>query len=208
MTQPASFITGDSVLTGSKNALAFMQSVKTQLNPLGTFDPESIYATSGIYTTPAMSKTVRGVGFMSGNAINYDTFKARGSKLIVAHGTSDPVFSSNDTKNWYKSLDTAYAGNAGIFARYFQIPGMNHCSGGATTDKFDMVTALVNWVEKGQAPDSVTATARDQSYLYAAPWASFKPDSFSLLTPGTTRPLCAYPKVANSTDNGASWSCK
>jgi feruloyl esterase len=208
MMQPSLFITGDSVLTGSTNALAFMQSVKTQLKPNGVYDPELIFATAGIYTTPSMSKTQRGVGFMSGNSISYDTFKARGSKLIVAHGTSDPVFSSNDTKTWYKDLNTAYGGNAATFARYFQIPGMNHCAGGAATDKFDMVSALVNWVEKGIAPDSVTAAARDQSYLYTGAWAPFKPDSFALLQPGTSRPLCAYPKVANSTDNGATWSCK
>ena len=205
-TQPSTLITGDSVLTGSSNALAFMQSVKTLFNPTGTVDPESIYATSGIYTTPAMSKT-RGEGFMSGNSIKYDTFKARGAKLIVAHGTSDGVFSSNDTKSWYKTLDTAYGGKAGEFAKFFPIPGMNHCSGGSATDKFDMVTALVNWVEKGEAPTAVSASSRDQNYLYTTVngWASYKP---TLIAAGINRPLCAYPTVARSTDGGTTWTCK
>ena len=202
---PGTVINGDSVLTGSANALAFMRSVRTLLVTSGLVDPESIYATSGIFTTPSMSKTQRGVGFMSGNSLNYDTFRSRGSKLIVAHGTSDPVFSSNDTRNWYVALNTAYGSDASSFARYFPIPGMNHCSGGAATDKFDMLTALVNWVEKGVAPDSVAATSRDQSYAYTGAWAAFKP---TLIAAGVARPLCAYPKVARSSNGGTSWTCQ
>src|ERR1017187_3317271 len=86
-----------------------------------------------------LQRSQRGVGFMPGNSLSYDTFRARGSKLIVAHGTSDPVFSPNDTKNWYTALNAAYGGNASTFARFFPIPGMNHCTGGPATDKFDMV---------------------------------------------------------------------
>jgi feruloyl esterase len=38
---------------------------------------------------------------------------------------------------------------------------MGLCGGGsATLDTFDMLTASVSWIEKGQAPDSVTATGR------------------------------------------------
>ncbi len=205
---PSNIITGDTVTGGSANALAFMLSVRTRQNTVGTVDPDLIYATSGIYTTPSMSKTERGVGFMPGNSLDYNTFRDRGSKLIVAHGTSDPVFSSNDTRNWYVDLNNAYYGNAPAFARYFPIPGMNHCSGGPATDKFDMVTALVNWVERGEAPDSVSASSRKQDYLYTTAnfWASYKPAS--LIASGITRPLCAYPKQARSTDNGATWTCQ
>jgi feruloyl esterase len=203
---PGSIITGDEVITGSTNALAFMNSVKTQVIPGGTVDPDLIYATSGIFTTQSMSKTERGVGFMSGNGINYDVFRTRGSKLIVAHGTSDPVFSSNDTRNWYTALDAAYAGKAADFARYFPIPGMNHCSGGPATDRFDMLKALVDWVENGVVPASVSASSRDQNYQYTGPWESYRPTS--LIAAGITRPLCAYPTQAKSTDGGATWTCQ
>ncbi len=37
---------------------------------------------------------------------------------------------------------------------------MNHCAGGPATDQFDMLSALVDWVEQGKAPASVTASAR------------------------------------------------
>lgn len=202
---PGTLVTGDTIFK-SPNALAWQRSVRTSLTPGGTVDPEAIYATSGIFAMPAMSKTVRGEGFMSANSVSYDKFKARGAKLIVAHGTSDPVFSSNDTRNWYKALDAAYGGKAADFARYFPIPGMNHCSGGPATDKFDMVGALVNWVENGVAPDSVIATSRNQEYAYTGSWAAYMPNK--LLTAGITRPLCAYPKVARTTDGGTTWACK
>ena len=44
------------------------------------------------------------------------------------------------------------------FARLFLVPGMNHCSGGSyALDSFDSLSAIVNWVEQGTAPDSMTA---------------------------------------------------
>ena len=36
----------------------------------------------------------------------------------------------------------------------FLVPGMAHCGGGPSLDHFDMLSAVVNWVEKGDAPDS------------------------------------------------------
>jgi feruloyl esterase len=60
---------------------------------------------------------------------------------------------------------------------------MSHCQGGpATLDNFDMLTAVVDWVENGKAPDSVVAKGK----------------SF----PGRTRPLCAYPKYAHYKGQG------
>jgi hypothetical protein len=32
------------------------------------------------------------------------SFQSHGRKLIVAHGTADPVFSSDDTVAWYRGL--------------------------------------------------------------------------------------------------------
>jgi tannase/feruloyl esterase len=41
------------------------------------------------------------------------------------------------------------------FARYSQIPGMGHCSGGPATDSFDQLAAIVEWVENGTGSGSV-----------------------------------------------------
>jgi poly(3-hydroxybutyrate) depolymerase len=161
-----------------------------------------INATSPTYPENALS-------FMTPpNPSNLGTLKNRGAKMLVYHGTSDPIFSSDDTTAWYESLRSANNGDAANFARFFRVPGMNHCSGGPATDQFDMLTPLVNWVEKGQAPDSVTASARGTGNAggvnadLPASWAANR-----------TRPLCAYPKVARykgsgSIEDAANFSCQ
>jgi feruloyl esterase len=149
-------------------------------------------ATSGVYTESALSFMV------PPNPTDLATLKNRGAKLMVYHGTSDPIFSSNDTTAWYDGVRTANGGSADNFARYYPVPGMNHCSNGPTADQFDMLTPLVNWVEKGVAPDSVTATARGAGNAggvnasVPATWAAAR-----------TRPLCPYPKAAKYKGSGS-----
>jgi hypothetical protein len=47
------------------------------------------------------------------------------------------------------------------WSRLYLSPGMGHCGGGsAALDSFDLLSAVVDWVEKGTAPASVTATGR------------------------------------------------
>jgi feruloyl esterase len=147
-------------------------------------DAPRIFATSGVYSESSWS-------FMTPpDETNLSVLKSRGAKLIVYHGTSDPVFSSNDTTDWYQRLMTANGGDASNFARLYTVAGMNHCSGGPAADQFDMLTPMIAWVEQGKAPDSIVATARDAGNALPNPevpadWGSNR-----------TRPLCAYPKVA------------
>jgi hypothetical protein len=118
------------------------------------------------------------------NPTQLSTLKARG-KLIVVHGTADPVFSADDTMAWYDALKAADA-SAPDYARLFLVPGMNHCAGGPATDRFDMLTELENWVEKGTAPDVVRATVNPADPdVVAAGWPATR-----------SRPLCPYPKQA------------
>jgi hypothetical protein len=115
---------------------------------------------------------------------NLSTFSANGGKLIFFHGDSDPWFSPLDTLQYYQSLAPANGGAEKVaeFSRMFLVPGMNHCAGGPSLDQFDMLSAVVNWVEKGVAPDSVIATGK--------------------AFPGRSRPLCAYPTHAQYTGSG------
>ena len=161
-----------------------------------------VNTTSGIYTESAMS-------FMTPpSPSNLGVLKNRGAKMVVYHGTSDPIFSSDDTTAWYDALRAANNGDASNFARFFRVPGMNHCSGGPAVDQFDMLTPLVNWVEKGQAPDSVPASARG-----AGNSGGVNTDLPAAWSATRTRPLCAYPKVAKYKGSGniedaASFSCQ
>ncbi|MFL6688136.1 tannase/feruloyl esterase family alpha/beta hydrolase [Paraburkholderia graminis] len=162
-------------------------------------DAPKIFATSGAYAESSWS-------FMTPpDETNLGALKRRGAKLMVYHGTSDPVFSSNDTTDWYQRLMAANGGDASSFARLYTVAGMNHCSGGPAADQFDMLTPMIAWVEQGKAPDSVIATARDASNALPnsevpANWGA-----------GRTRPLCPYPKVARyksgDVNSAASFSC-
>ena len=127
---------------------------------------------------------------------------------MVYHGVSDPIFSAADTGTWYDGLTANNDGDASNFARFYRVPGMNHCSGGPTADQFDMLTPLVNWVEKGIAPDSVVATVRGAGNAggvnteLPADWSATR-----------TRPLCPSPKVAKYSGSGdkelaANFSCQ
>jgi hypothetical protein len=163
-------------------------------------DAPLIEAASGVYRESAMD-------FMAPpEATKLDPLRQRGAKMIVYHGTSDPVFSSDDTAGWYERLQATHGGDAASFARYFPVPGMNHCSGGPATDQFDMLSALVNWVEQGQAPQSVTASARGPG---AAVVNAEVPADWS---PRRTRPLCPYPRVATysggDAEAAASFACR
>jgi hypothetical protein len=125
---------------------------------------------------------------------NLTTFSGNGGKLIFFHGDSDPWFSPLDTLDYYKSLEAANGGANEVekWSRLFLVPGMSHCGGGPSLDHFDMLTAILDWVQKGVAPESVLATG--QAF------------------PGRSRPLCAFPKHAQymghgKTENASNFSC-
>jgi feruloyl esterase len=152
-------------------------------------DAAKLYAESGVYTKSAWD-------FMMASSTDLAAYRNHGGKLLIVHGVSDPIFSIQDTINWWKEVNQANAGSAADFVRLFAVPGMNHCAGGPATDQFDAFTALVNWVEKKTAPEQITATAGRNT-----PW------------PGRTRPLCAYPKQARyrgagSIEEAASFACQ
>ncbi|MBS1805595.1 MAG: tannase/feruloyl esterase family alpha/beta hydrolase [Acidobacteria bacterium] len=126
---------------------------------------------------------------------NLSTFSGSGGKLIFFHGDSDPWFSPLDTLGYYKSLAETNGGAEKVdeWSQIFLVPGMAHCGGGPSLDHFDMLSAVVNWVEKGTAPESVIATGK--------------------AFPGRSRPLCAYPKHAHyigsgNTEEASNFQCR
>lgn len=159
-------------------------------------DAPKIFATGGSFTQSAMA-------FMTPpNPTALATLKARG-KLIVVHGTADPVFSADDSIAWYTALQAADS-TAASYARLFLVPGMNHCGGGPATDRFDMLSALEAWVERGTAPDAVRATVNPADPdVVAAGWPATR-----------SRPLCAHPLQARlkagatNTEDAASFECR
>ena len=113
------------------------------------------------------------------------SFSGHGGKLLFYHGVSDPWFSALDTLDYYQKMGEANGGADSVagWSRLFMVPGMGHCSGGeAALDRFDLLTAVVDWVEKGTAPEGVVATGK--------------------AFPGRSRPLCGYPKHAHYKGQG------
>lgn len=119
------------------------------------------------------------------------TFAGSG-KMIVYNGMSDQGMATPHIVRWYEEM-VAATGDAGREAvRFFGVPGMLHCGGGEATDRFEMLEAIVAWVEEGRAPDRIIATG----------------DAF----PGISRPLCPYPLIARYTGGNpaseASFACR
>ncbi|KFZ37641.1 esterase [Shewanella mangrovi] len=159
-------------------------------------DAPKIYATDATYTEAGMD-------FMPPvDPTDMGTLRDRGAKILAIHGTSDPVFSVQDTINWYNGLEAANTNEADKFARLYLVPGMNHCGRGPATDKFDALDKLVSWVEDGTEPEAIEASVRADNAELPADWSAQR-----------TRPLCPYPQIATyngsgSVEDAASFSCK
>jgi hypothetical protein len=159
------------------------------LNPVG---PPFSAATMDVDARAAAAASSAGdVLSATSTWTNLNTFSNRGGKLMFFHGVSDPWFSALDTIDYYERMTKANGGPAQVtnWSRLYLAPGVGHCAGGPVAlDQFDMLSALVDWVEKGTAPASVTATGR--------------------ALPGRSRPLCAYPQYAHYKGTGDTQDAK
>lgn len=119
-----------------------------------------------------------GMEAVNATSTDVSAFVSRGGKLIFFHGMADGIFAPQDTIDYVDALRQKYD-RAESFARLYLVPGMAHCAGGPAFDSFDALTAVVNWVEKGEAPADLIAEGN--------PHSPFK---------GQSRPLCAHPSQA------------
>jgi feruloyl esterase len=122
------------------------------------------------------------------------SFKKRGGKLLMTYGWADPILQPMMGVNYYEQAVEKNGPDTPAFFRLFMIPGMGHCSGGIGPDRNDPMTAVIDWVEKGKAPESIAASRVVDNKVVR------------------TRPLCAYPKVARysgqgSIDDAANFRC-
>jgi feruloyl esterase len=161
-------------------------------------DAPKIYANDATFTESAMD-------FMTPPDVDSPKLmklREAGHKMIIYHGQADPVFSVNDTIQWYQRLNANVHGQADSFVRLFTEPGGTHCGGGVALDKFDALSALMDWVEKGKAPEQIIATVNPANKEVPASWSQRR-----------TRPLCPYPSYAAYSGSGdgedaASFVCR
>ncbi|KAI4960814.1 hypothetical protein J4E86_002439 [Alternaria arbusti] len=103
-------------------------------------------------------------------------FKESGGKLLMYHGQQDNQITSFNTNRFYEHLrgNNTYA-DMDTWTRFFRISGMFHCStgpgawvlgqGGNAAQagipfdaQHNVLAAMVDWVEKGIAPDFIEGT--------------------------------------------------
>ena len=130
------------------------------------------------------------------NADNPDlsAFNKRGGKLLMTYGWADAILQPMMGVDYYERASKVNGPKTTDFFRLFMVPGMAHCGGGVGPDRHDPVTAIIDWVEKGKAPDTLIASKVVNNQVVR------------------TRPLCPYPQVARykgtgSIDDAANFSC-
>lgn len=165
------------------------------------------------------------------NAVNpgLRRFAAHRGRIIQYHGLNDPAIAPYSI-TYYEFVprfegrgegrDARGAGGhrrgalrrVQEFYRYYNVPGMGHCTGGPGANAFgqqgspavpadpehDALLALRRWVEEGVAPEAIVAT----KYNNNAPSDGVQ----------FTRPLCPYPQTATYKREGdpadaASFAC-
>ncbi len=121
-------------------------------------------------------------------------FRARGGKLLLAHGWSDPALNARSTIEYFKAVQ-ARTPQASSFTRLFTMPGVLHCAGGSGCDEADWAGTIRRWVETGEAPSRIIARKQRGTQVLR------------------THPLCAYPMTARyngtgNTDDAAAFICR
>lgn len=131
-----------------------------------------------------------------------DDARKHGLKLLLWSGTADRNIQSRNTINYFRQV-AAHFGTTitdpqlQSWFRVFLYPGVDHCAGGVgpqpgNVNDGPLFDALVNWVERGVAPDSVVATEYPPLPANAPPHF-FGPDPRPVLG---QRPVCPYPQTA------------
>jgi len=139
-------------------------------------------------------------GMVNATNPDIDAFRAHGHKLLIYHGWADSLVAPGESINYYNAVLARAKDDPKIdqSVRLFMVPGMSHCSGGPGATHFDALGAVVDWVERGVAPDRIIA--------------STLPPADSSGAVNTLRPLCPYPRTAHyqgsgSTNDASSFVC-
>ncbi len=149
--------------------------------PLSEFDNETELATNVV------------APYSDIMSVDLDKARDRGAKILMWHGGADQLIPWRQSVHYYDKAAFRYKGyeNLASWFRFFLAPGVTHCGGGAGPQPQNLFDVMVNWVESGNAPDSITSTNATLG----------------------SRPMCPYPQVAIYNGNGAdpklmtSWHC-
>ena len=126
--------------------------------------------------------------------VDLTPFRKKGGKIILVHGTVDDFISPHNTIAYYNRQRTLQGPQAlDSFLRFYLVPGLGHGIGPFNA-KYDGLSVLEEWVEKGHAPGTLTAVDENPA------------------TKGRTRPMCVFPgwpkySGTGSADAASSYRC-
>lgn len=110
---------------------------------------------------------------------------------------ADQLIPPNGTIDYYNRV-ADITPNIRDYFRHFESPGVAHCFGGPGPFPLTALHSLVDWVEKGTAPDQLQAIS--------VPGMDGSPPAVE-----KSRPLCPYPQVASykggDVNSAASFEC-
>jgi hypothetical protein len=128
---------------------------------------------------------------------NLTAFKDAGGKLLTWHGINDQIIPYRNTVKYRQLVEFEMGGPKAVdeFYRLFLAPGVLHCGEGAGPIPKGSLDTLVQWVEKGEPPETIEA------------------ETENLRGERITRALCLYPKKTKymGTSDGlraSSWACE
>ncbi len=132
---------------------------------------------------------------------NLAAFRDSDGKMLMYHGLSDTLIMPQGTVQYYHRVAERLGGFDAIqnFYRFYLVPAMDHGFGNGTSNpdanpplpsNEQLYAALTAWVENGEAPGTLIATADE---------------------PAKSRPLCVYPLKATYTqgdpNQAGSYTC-
>ncbi|ORY10115.1 Tannase/feruloyl esterase, partial [Clohesyomyces aquaticus] len=133
---------------------------------------------------------------LDGDNPDLSAFRAVGGKLLSWHGMSDQIIPYANAIQYRNRVEMEMGGPKATneFYRLFLAPGVKHCMGGSGPVPTDPLAQLVDWVEKGEAPETLEASMMNEEYDLV------------------TRDVCLYPKKAkymgvSDPKRASSWSC-
>ena len=142
-------------------ALNYLKYLEYLKNP-----PQAFTLADVRFTTAELDRlNVLGDAIYNANNPDLRQFRDRGGKLILYHGLADPMIPVWSTIDYYASVERTMGGFAASqrFSRLYLIPGAYHCLVGpdfahpAEIALPELLTPLMDWVERGAAPGPVTA---------------------------------------------------
>jgi hypothetical protein len=95
------------------------------------------------------------------DAPDISAFADAGGKVLIFHGWDDQLIMPEGSIDYYERVIDEFSSTRQVqrFARLFMVPGLYHCGAGPGPDVVDPFQELVDWVEDGDAPDTLDAIA-------------------------------------------------